>query len=154
MRVLGGRAVYLSDLSPAGYKHVPYLDLPWSYEADRSVGGGRLRAKNVVYTKGLGMHSSSRLSYPLRGPYRRLEAELAVDDSARGQGSVTFRVFVADDSGKWEPAYSSPVVRGGDAPLSMSVDLSGVKHIALIVDFADRGAVLDHADWLSARLIK
>ncbi len=154
LRVLGGRVVYLSDLSPAGYKHVPYLDLPWSYSTDRSVGGGRLRAKDVVYTKGLGMHSTSRLSYRLRGPYRRLEAELAVDDSAGGLGSVTFRVFVADDAGEWKPAYGSPVVRGGDAPLSMSVDLSGAKHIALIVDFADRGDVLDHADWLSARLIK
>ena len=33
------------------------------------------------------------------------------------------------------------------------VDVSGVKRLRLVVDFADRGDELDYADWLEARLV-
>jgi hypothetical protein len=39
-------------------------------------------------------------------------------------------------------------------PTPISVDLSGAKQLDLVVDYADRADVLDHADWLNARLIK
>ncbi len=39
LQALGGRAEYLSDLKPAGYKHVPFLELPWQFQLDRNVQG-------------------------------------------------------------------------------------------------------------------
>jgi len=44
--------------------------------------------------------------------------------------------------------------RGGDAPKSISVDVAGADAMTLVVDYADRGDELDHADWLDARLTK
>jgi hypothetical protein len=38
--------------------------------------------------------------------------------------------------------------------LPISVDVSQAQALALIVDFADRGDVLDRAAWLDARLTK
>ena len=99
------------------------------------------------------MHSTSRLAYALDRPYRRLAAELAVDDSARGQGSVVFRVLRDQSDGGWREVYRSPVVRGGTSPSPIQVDMTGAKRLVLIVEFADRGDQLDHADWLEARLI-
>jgi hypothetical protein len=32
LRPFGGRSIYLSDLKPSGYKHIPYLQLAWPYE--------------------------------------------------------------------------------------------------------------------------
>src|SRR5262249_35933261 len=61
----GGRAVYLSDLTPTGYKHVPYFELTRPYRLDRNVDGGDLRAGGRRYLKGIGMTSTSRLTYPL-----------------------------------------------------------------------------------------
>lgn len=145
----GGRAVYLSDLKADGYRHVPFLELPWNYYDDRNVTGGWLRAAGRVYAKGLGMHSASRIRYRLDGGHTRFDALLAVDDSAGGRGSVRFRVFV-DGS----PKYTSPTVRGGDPPLPVSVDLQGSQRLDLVVDFADRADERDHADWLEARLVK
>jgi len=145
----GGQVVYLSDLKPEGYRHVPFLSLSWPFRADRSVCGAMLHAGGKLYLKGLGMHSASRLSYSLAEPYRRFQAELAVDDSAQGGGSVGFRVFVDG-----QVRYTSPVVRGGQAPLPISVDLTGAKRLDLVVDFADRADELDHADWLDARLVR
>ena len=154
LQVFGGRVVYLSDLKPAGYRHIPYLQLSWPYRTDRSVLGVRLRAAGRVFLKGLGMHSPSRLTYDLLQPYRRFDAQLAIDDDAGGRGSVVFRIFVDDGSGAWQQRAASEVVRGGQPPVPISVDLDGVKRISLLVDFADRGDELDHADWLDARLAR
>ncbi len=149
LQPLGSRNVYLSDLIPTEYRFVPYLDLKWPYRVDRSVLGARLHNSGVIYPKGLGLHSTSRLTYLLAEPYRRFRAQLAVDDETDGRGSVGFRVF-ADG----RQVYSSPVVRGGRAPIAISIDVTGVKRLDLVVDFADRGDELDHADWLDARLVR
>jgi hypothetical protein len=149
LQPLGGRAVYVSDLKPAEYRHLPYLDLAWPYHADRNVTAGQLRAAGRPYLKGLGVHSAARLTYTLDQSYKRFQAELAIDDSTAGQGSVAFRVFV---DGRQK--FASGPVRGGDAPLPVSVDLSGAKRIDLVVDYGEGGDVMDHADWLDARVVK
>jgi hypothetical protein len=149
LQPLSGRAVYLSELKPSDYHFVPFLDLTWPYRIDRGVTGTWLRAGGVLYLKGIGMHTAARLSYTLGQPYKQFQAELAVDDSASGGGSVRFRLFV-DGREK----FTSDTIRGGMKPVPISVDITGAKQLDLIVDYADRADVLDHADWLSARLIK
>ncbi len=153
LQTLGGRVAYLSDREPSSYRHIPYLELSWPYRNDRSVGGARLRAGGRLYLKGLGMHSPARITYNLDGDYRRFDAEVAVDDEARARGSVLFRVFVDDGNGDWQERATSAILRGGQAPHTLSADLTGAKRISLLVDFADRGDELDHADWLDARLV-
>jgi hypothetical protein len=150
---LDGRVVYLSDLKPAGYHHIPFLDLQWPYRNDRNVLGTQLRAGGRLYLKGLGMHSTARLTYDLDKPSRALAAEVAIDDQTAGCGSALFRVYTDDGSGKWQLKYESSIVRGGAAPLAVSVDLTGAKRLSLLVDFADHGDEQAHADWLNARLL-
>jgi hypothetical protein len=154
LQVLGGKADYLSDLKPASYRHIPYLRLEWPYRTDRGVTDALLRSGRRLYLKGLGMHSPSRITYELAQPYRRFDAEVAIDPDAGQRGSVDFRVFVDDGSGQWQERATSGVLRGGDAPKALSVDLAGAKRISLLVDFADRGDELDHANWLDARLVR
>jgi hypothetical protein len=156
----GGDFVYLSDLQPAEYRHVPYLDVPWSYERDRNLQGEPLSVGGNVFLKGIAMHSAGRLTYRLDGKYRRFDAAVALDDSAGGRGSVSFAVYLLRD-GKWQEAFNSGTVRGGAKPQDadrpwrpVSVDVSGAAAMTLTVDFADRGDELDHADWLDARLVK
>ncbi len=72
-----------------------------------------------------------------------------MDDSASGGGSVRFRVFVDG-----QEKFTSETIRGGMKNLPISLDISGAKQLDLVVDYADRADVLDHADWLNARLIK
>jgi hypothetical protein len=145
----GGQAIYLSDLKPEGHRHVSYLTMTWPFRSDRSVCGAMLQVGGKAYLKGLGMHSASRITYVLSEPYRRFQAALAIDDQAEGGGSVAFRVFVDG-----QVRYSSPMVRGGQDPLPISVDLAGAKRLDLVVDFAERADELDRADWLDARLIR
>jgi hypothetical protein len=143
-----GPVEYLSDLRPSGYRHIPYLSIPWEYQLDANVDGTRLRAGGQIYSKGVGMHSAARLTWQLDKVYRRFHADLAIDEQTGNRGSVVFRVF----SGPRE-IYKSPIVRGGDKPLAISVDIRDARQLSLVVDYADRADVLDHADWLNARLI-
>jgi hypothetical protein len=106
-----------------------------------------------LYNKGLGIPSAARLTYQLDKPYQRLEAELALDDAAGMRGSVLCKVYLYAD-GAWLPVLETPVIRGGDEPLPISVDLKGAKAVTLIVDYADRGDELDLANWLNARLVE
>ncbi len=154
LQPVGGTVTYLSDVKPDSFKHVPYLQLPWTYEVDHNVLGGQLRCDGRAFLKGLGMHSAARVTYALDQKYRRFESEIGIDDATRGKGSVVFRVFTDDGSGTWRDQFTSPVVRGGQSPLPISVDLWGVKRLSLLVEFADHGDELDHADWLNARFVK
>ena len=149
LQPLGGRVIYLSDLEAAEYEHTPYLDLRWPYRRDRNVTAGRLRSAGRIYLKGIGVHSTARLTYPLDRPYKRFEAELGIDDSTAGRGSVQFRVLLDD-----REMYRSETIRGGDVPVPISVDITDGKRLELIVEFADRADEQDHADWLDARLIQ
>jgi NPCBM/NEW2 domain len=144
---------WLSDQQPLGYKHIPFVSVERPFGADQNVLEGRLRAAGGLYRKGLGMPSASRLAYDAAG-YRKFEAEIAIDEAAELDGSVVFKVLLEAAPSQWKTAYESPVIRGGDPPLPVSIDLKGAARLALLVEFADRGDECDYADWLSARLIK
>lgn len=151
LQPLGGRVTYLSDLKAADYVQVPYLSLPWpTYGIDRNVTGGRLRCDGRLYLKGLGVHGAAQLTYRLDGPFKRFQAEVGIDDSTSGGGSVRLRVRA---DGRQKQTVET-VVRGRMAPVPVSVDLDGATRLDLIVDYADRADVLDHADWLDARLVR
>jgi hypothetical protein len=153
LQSLGGPFVYLSDLQPVNYRHVPYLTIKWPYERDRNVADGPLIVGGKRYLKGLGMHSASRLTYKLDGEYKRFNAAVAIDDSADGRGSVTFGVYTMGN-GQLQEAFKSDIVRGGEAPQQVSVDISGAEALTLTIDYADRGDEMDRADWLDAVLTK
>ncbi len=148
LQPLSPRVVYLSDLDAAGFRHIPLLDLSWEYQRDRNVLGTALRSGDRRYQKGLGMHSACRLTYRLDEPFSRFEAELALDSSS-SLGSVVFRVYVGT-----EQRFASDVIRAGDPPLPISVDVSGGRSLSLLVEFAERGDVQDYANLLDARLVR
>lgn len=146
----GERVAYLVDLESSGFRHEPYLDLKWPFARDRNVLGGVPTANGRSFLKTIGMHSASRLTFDLDGEQDRFAATVAVDDAAEGGGSVVFRVFLST-GGTWREAYASGVVRGGDPPKDVAVDLAESDQLALVVDYADRGDERDYANWLDAR---
>jgi len=143
------RVVYLSDIRPSEYRFLPYLETKWPYKTDRNVTGGQLRCGGRLYLKGLGVHSAARLSYRFDLPWKRFQAEVGIDDSTGNRGSVGFRVFV---DGKQK--FGGPPVRGGMPPQAISIDLAGARQLDLVVDYGEAGDMMDHADWLNARLVK
>jgi alpha-galactosidase len=65
-----------------------------------------------------------------------------------GRGSVIFTVW-AEDRKVWE----SSVMRGGEPPERIDLDLTGLRSITLEVSDAGDGRNGDHADWVEARIL-
>lgn len=118
-----------------------------SPHAGKSVDSNPLTLNGVAYPHGLGTHSVSRLLIDLKGSATRFEAMAGVDDEKKGAGSVQFQVFV--DGRK---AFETPVLRGGNAPVPVSVDLTGAKRMTLVATDGGDGNDSDHADWAGALL--
>jgi hypothetical protein len=150
---VGPRVKWLADVQPLSFKHIPFLSVNRPLGVNESVLGTRLRVGDMVFPRGIGMPSASRAEYDVAG-YRKFEAEIAVDAVAGPAGSVVVRVLLEQTSNQWTTAYTSPIVRGGDAPLTVSIDLQNARRMALLIDFADHGDACDYADWLHARLTK
>jgi NPCBM/NEW2 domain len=144
-----GPVVYLSDIEPARTKYIPYVGPPRPFKKDQAVDGLPLRLGGKVYDRGIGTQSRSYLAYRLDPDVKRLQALVGLDDRAGPLGSVVFRVVVDG-----EDRYVSPTMSARDAPRALDVDIKGAKTLVLVTDFADRGDVRDHADWVEVRLIR
>jgi hypothetical protein len=147
------RVIYLSDLEPLGFRHVPTFTVTWPLGEDRNVLGGRLRYGDSWAEKGLGMHSVSRVAYELPPEVERFQAELVLDRSAGREGSIRGRVYTQSGDSAWSLVAESEILRGGDAPWHVDVELGSAERLALIVDAADFGSRRDRANWLNARLL-
>ena len=145
-----GKAVYLSDLKPKRYEHTPFLGVRWPYEMDRNVDGGELRLAGHMFDKGIGLHSSSRLTFDLGGSYRRFESTVGLDDRTGQSGSVRIRVLV---DGQQKIAEDKELTSAG-GPRHLSLDINGAKELTLVVEFGDGGDVCDHVNWADARVVK
>ena len=144
-----GKAVYLSDLKPKSYEHMPYLGVRWPYEMDRSVSGGGLRFGGNAFDKGIGLHSQSRLTFDLGGQYRRFEALVGLNERMGRRGSARIRVLV---DGQERDIGARELTAAEARPIR--VDVAGGKALTLVVEFGAGGDVGDHVDWAEARLIK
>ena len=114
LQPLSERVVYLSDLTPLGYKHIPYLETTWPLGRDRSVTGERLRHGGSTYPKGLEMHSASRAAFRLDGRWLRFKPSWRWTTVPGGEAASYSACSWAMRPNKWKRAYESPVVGGGD----------------------------------------
>jgi hypothetical protein len=152
-----GSVAYLSDLSPSAVEEgSPFgddLGASWPHRMDRSVLGAPLVANARTYSRGIGVHSPSRLTFSLGAQWDELRGLVAIDDQVLRlpeRGSVVFRVLVDG-----ELAWASGVVRGGMPPVPLPpVKLTGATELVLECDMSVDFSVADRADWLRMVLVK
>ncbi len=158
---LGGRCQYLSDMKPAKTReHLGSLFLArLPFRQDSNVLGNPLKMDGKTYPKGLGVHAYSRLDYDLSRGFKKFQATIGLDDSARpasqteaaeSTGAVVFRILLDGKLLKEKP------MRFSDPPLDLDLDIAGGSLLSLEVDFGgkDSSAALDRANWCGARVIK
>lgn len=149
LEIKNGRLVYLSDLSPSETRYTPYIDGTRPTRRDLAVNGQPLRLGARTYSRGLGVHSRTELTYVLGGDYGSFSALLGIDDSVGAAGSVIFRIY-GDD----RLLHETPMIRGGDKPVPVKLKMDGVLLLRLETDFGDEGDAADVADWIEARLLR
>jgi alpha-galactosidase len=125
-----------------------HVEQEWGQpHANQSVEGHPLTLQGKRFEHGLGTHANSTFRIALGGKAERFTATVGVDDETDQRGSVVFKV-VGDGKVLWE----SGVLRGGEKPKEVAVDLSGVQKLVLQVADAGDGIDHDHADWAEATI--
>jgi beta-galactosidase GanA len=115
---------------------------------EAAAGDGKpITLNGVGYSSGLGVHPAGDVGLYLDGHCTALSAVVGVDDETGNSGSVVFSVLA---DGK--VVYTSPTLRGTDAGVPITVDVSGARIVDLVVGDSGDGNGLDHADWADARL--
>ncbi|HWK11297.1 MAG TPA: NPCBM/NEW2 domain-containing protein, partial [Vicinamibacterales bacterium] len=101
------------------------------------------------YVHALPLASDGDIELALDGAAVRFEAIVGVDDSvAAGSGSVIFGAWV---DGK--KVFDSGIMRGGDAPKPVSIDLANARSLVLATNDGNDGTGSDNAEWAGAVVI-
>ncbi|MBM3497120.1 MAG: hypothetical protein FJX74_00470 [Armatimonadetes bacterium] len=149
-------ALYLSDLQPvSSFAHGGLI-------RDRDYVGNPAEIVDRFYPKCLtlcpepspdGTHGEVIYALPADRGALVLHSDIGISSSARGNGSAAFLVQIgAAAEGPWQTLYESPILRGGQEPLTLSVPLGGATHLRLYTTDATDGINSDHAVWGAARL--
>ncbi|MFE3589231.1 sigma-70 family RNA polymerase sigma factor [Streptomyces niveus] len=105
-----------------------------------SIGGTR-------YGHGASMHARGSVTIELNRRCATYQALVGVDDMTLGLGAVRFSVY--GDGGR---LWRSPVVRGGDPAVPVSVGIGGRRTIRLVVEPHTPFDTVAVADWAQSRI--
>ena len=143
-------SVSLSKLAPSSAENGlgPY-ERDLSNGDSESSDGSRLRLNGTSFSRGLGVSTTSRLTYDLGGRYRQFNSAIGIDDEIAIGGSVTFEVWIDG-----RRVYSSGLKVATSPTEKVSVDIAGARELTLVVTNGGDNAAGDHADWADARLVR
>ncbi|HVZ24621.1 MAG TPA: NPCBM/NEW2 domain-containing protein, partial [Sediminibacterium sp.] len=110
-----------------------------------SAGNTPLQLGGQSYTRGLGVHSTSVLSFMLEGKGVSFSAKVGADDLAN-PGMIT-QFYVIGDR---KILFESGDMKAGDPPKQVQVDLRGVQRLGLLVTNKAEIAK-NYSDWADAR---
>ena len=146
--------IFLSDLKPLRTTSKTMTGTEFPIELDRNCLGSPLSHEGHITLKGIGMHAKSSIIFSLPKNSSRFKSHLVIDDSSGNRGSVIGKVLFLT-AGKWSKPFETKVVRGSDSqPIQIDTPIEeGASAIAIQVNAADSGSVLDRANWLNARVV-
>jgi hypothetical protein len=146
---INGPVVWLSSLEPAENVHVPYFtDLASPAQFDRSVSGEPIRFEDQTFARGIGVHSYSRLSWPVDPQYKTFRTRYAIAGELP-YADVTVRVKLDD-----RVVHERKNVRSRELSPVIEVDLAGAKTLTLEVDYGDAYDVQDRLNWIEPALLR
>lgn len=139
-------AIWLDSLDLS--KMVQRRGTPRPGKSGAGRGDSPLSLGGVTYAHGIGTLSINELIVDLKGQATRFVSMVGIDDAAgNGQGSVTVEVWVDN-----KKAFLSSVIKAGDPPQFVSVDLKGAHFLELLIDDGGDVSTGDYADWAGALL--
>ena len=138
----------------------------WSYTGygnimkDKNTDGGKIslliEGTRVYFSKGMGAHASSLLTYDISeysNTYTRFVAKLGIDASQSGKGEIWFRITGSNDGKEWTELYKSDSITSGQNALEIDINIANYKYLRLWAD-KNGGDANDHAVYADARIVK
>ncbi len=146
--------LFLSLRLPAAELWLDQLDVSLSScgwhrtRANQSVQGNPLRIGTTTYEHGIGTHAPGEFRVKLHKKALSFSALVGIDAESGPGGSVEF-IVKADKKVLWK----SGVMRGGEGPKKVKVDLRGFQDLRLIVTVGGDNYNNDHTDWGNAKIV-
>ena len=137
------------QIFPLGQLDISKVQQDWGDpHANQSVEGHTLTIGGQTFTNGLGTHANSEFLVNVDGNAEKFTAQVGVDQEVgANRGHAQFQVL-----GDGRLLWQSDLLRGGDAPQSVSLSLDGVKQLTLIVSSGTNSIDYAHADWANAEI--
>ena len=144
----GGPVAWLSTRTPSEATYVPFFEGDFTPQFDRTVTGDPIRVNGQIVQRGIGMHSKTRMTWPVLPGDKTFRARYQIDPSL-GYADVDVRVFVDDklvhETKSFKAGATSPVVEA---------DLSGAKTLTLEVDYGQGYDVHDRLTWIEPAIVR
>lgn len=133
-----GRVLFLSAQEPRDVEYVDYFgfgeDLQWRYQRDSNLFGRPLKVGTRTYSRGLALHSKTRLVYRLGGDYRRLTAVVGLDPELLPNAEPAINNARLTIRGDKKVLFEADV-RAGEAPVPLDLPVAGVIEVEILVDY-------------------
>jgi alpha-galactosidase len=135
------RTVWLDDLE------LGLIKQGWGKAtAKKSVQGKPLRMQGKTYDRGVGSHAAGSFYVELDGNTKRFQTSVGVDNNSNGPGTISVTLV-----GDGKVLFRSPVLKNGEAPAVIDLDLTNVKLLAVRMDDGGDNPNFDHVDWADAK---
>jgi len=139
---------WLGDLEPVKLEGRCMLGEIWPVMRHRNVAGDPLIVGGRVFTRGLGMHATSRVVWRISRPYTHLRGAVALDDSATPHGRVDVQIRV-DGETRW----SLNDHEAGMPPETFDVAIHQGAGLELFAEAGPEGEIQDRVNWLDMFLM-
>jgi hypothetical protein len=150
---VNGPVSWLTSRTPTEDVQVPFVasaaGAMWRTRIDADVAGAPLLVAGRMFKRGIGVHSYSRLVYPLDGAYKAFRTRYGINDSLT-RADVTVRILAGD-----KVVHEAKNVRPGVLSPVVAVELpASAKTLTLEVDYGDGIDVEDRLNWLEPALLR
>jgi hypothetical protein len=145
---VNGPVVWLSSLTPLQSVQTSMFDLDWPARMDRAVDGSPIRFADRTFSRGIGVHSYSKLVFAIDPSSKTFRTQYAI--AGDGQYSnVTVRVKLDD-----KVVHEQQDFRAGILAPPLVIDVTGKKQLILEVDYGQNYDVQDRFNWIEAAFLR
>lgn len=156
-----GRVIYLTEREPLRVKEGnPYtgdalFQSAFHWRKDVNVKGGPLVIGERRFRRGIGVHSESRLTFPVAPGDRAFQAWAGMDAISQPHnndpelGSALFKVLVDG-----QERFNSGDLNWAMGARRVEVEIAGAKELELVVEMGKMIHILDRANWCDARVLR
>ena len=135
--------VWLDDLNPKTFSE----GIP-SISSKTNAGGDSIKMAGKYFSRGIGVQSTSVLSFFLDGNAVEFTAEVGVDD--KGFKDLPVKFYIIGDR---KILFESGEMKWGDQAKKVKVDLIGIKRMGLLVTIDEKSFTRSYTNWANAQFI-
>jgi len=152
-----GKLVYLSDLEPLGVQWTSFIKFSAAPDALSHYYGLRrdegrehqpIRIDGKTFAKGISLYSRTLATYRVPQGMKKFQAVAGIDDAVREAGIVRLEI-----SGDGKSLFKQ-IIGGSAKPVSIDLDISSVRKLAIFVDYGDDFDAGDYLNLGDARMLK